>query len=82
MVLTSQPADEFDFVFSNRTASDELCLQIRAKLTAQGIRVWQQKTNIPKDSDNCTPSAPLPGNAGLHECSGDKLTGARVCRVQ
>ena len=51
-VLATQPTDEFDFVFSNRTASDELCLQLRAKLTAQGIRVWQQKTNIPKDSDN------------------------------
>ena len=47
-----QPTDEFDFVFSNKTASDDFCLQIRAKLTAQGIRVWQQKTNIPKDSDN------------------------------
>ena len=43
---------QFDFVFSNKTASDDFCLQIRAKLTAQGIRVWQQKTNIPKDSDN------------------------------
>ena len=47
-----QPSDEFDFVFSNKTASDALCLTIRAKLTAQGLQVWQQKTNIPKDSDN------------------------------
>ena len=47
-----EPSDEFDFVFSNRTASDALCLRIRAQLTAQGLRVWQQKTNIPKDSDN------------------------------
>ena len=51
-VQVMQPTDEFDFVFSNKTASDALCLQICAKLTAQGIRVWQQKTNIPKDSDN------------------------------
>eukprot|EP01043_Picozoa_sp_COSAG02_P042066 COSAG02_NODE_3544_length_6588_cov_3.222993_2_plen_190_part_00 len=51
-MLTTEPMDEFDFVFSNKTASDELCLEIRAKLTAQGIRVWQQQTNIPKDSDN------------------------------
>jgi hypothetical protein len=51
-VEVAQPSDEFDFVFSNRTASDALCLQIRATLSAQGIRVWQQKTNIPKDSDN------------------------------
>ena len=51
-VQALQPTDQFDFVFSNKTASDALCLQIRQKLTAQGIRVWQQKTNIPKDSDN------------------------------
>ena len=44
--------DEFDSVVSNKTASDGLCLTIRAKLTARGLRVWQQKTNIPKDSDN------------------------------
>jgi hypothetical protein len=48
----TKPSDEFEFVFSNRTASDALCLRIRAQLTAQGLRVWQQKTNIPKDSDN------------------------------
>eukprot|EP01043_Picozoa_sp_COSAG02_P045990 COSAG02_NODE_4261_length_5577_cov_3.258306_1_plen_454_part_10 len=47
-----QPGDDFDFVFSNKTASDALCLDIRAKLTAHGLHVWQQKTNIPKDSDN------------------------------
>ena len=47
-----QTTDEFDFVFSNKTASDALCLDIRAKLTTRGLRVWQQKTNIPKDSDN------------------------------
>jgi hypothetical protein len=47
-----QTTDEFDFVFSNKTASDTLCLTIRAKLTERGLHVWQQKTNIPKDSDN------------------------------
>ncbi len=51
-VQEMQPDDEFDFVFSNKTASDALCLDIRAKLTARGLHVWQQKTNIPKDSDN------------------------------
>jgi len=51
-VEVMQPTDEFDFVFSNKTASDALCLTIRAKLTERGLRVWQQKTNIPKDSDN------------------------------
>ena len=45
-------SDTFDFVFSNRTASDALCLSIRGQLTARGLHVWQQKTNIPKDSDN------------------------------
>ena len=52
VVEVMQPGDEFDFVFSNKTASDALCLDIRATLTARGLRVWQQKTNIPKDSDN------------------------------
>jgi hypothetical protein len=44
--------DEFDFVFSNKTATDALCLAVRSKLTELGLKVWQQKTNIPKDSDN------------------------------
>ena len=48
-------AHEFDLVFSNKTAFDPLCLQVRAKLVPDGVRVWQQRTNIPKDSDNCAP---------------------------
>ena len=51
-----KPAEEFDFTFSNKTAWDPLCLEVRGKLVASGVRVWQQQTNIPKDSDNCTPS--------------------------
>jgi hypothetical protein len=43
---------QFDFVFSNKTASDALCLAVRQRLVAQNLRVWQQKTNIPKDSEN------------------------------
>ena len=43
---------EFDFVFSNKTASDALCLTVRKRLIAHNLRVWQQKTNIPKDSEN------------------------------
>jgi hypothetical protein len=42
----------FDLVFSNKTNCDALCLEIRAALVAQAVRVWQQKTNIPKDSIN------------------------------
>ena len=42
----------FHFVFSNKTASDEMCLELRKRLVARGLRVWQQKTNIPKDSEN------------------------------
>ena len=48
------PADAFQFhlVFSNKTESDALCLAIWTELTARGVQVWQQKKNIPKDSDN------------------------------
>ena len=45
-------------VFSNKTAWDPLCLEVRGKLVPSGVRVWQQQTNIPKDSDNCK-SLPL-----------------------
>jgi cell division protein FtsB len=48
-----EPVHEFDLVFSNKTAFDSLCLEVRAKLVPEGVRVWQQRTNIPKDSDNC-----------------------------
>ena len=39
-------------VFSNKTESDQLCLRVHGQLVARGLKVWQQKTNIPKDSDN------------------------------
>lgn len=29
-----------------------LCLQIRAKIAADGVLIWQQKLIIPKDSEN------------------------------
>ena len=32
---------------------DGLCLEVRRHLVFRGVRVWQQKTNIPKDSENC-----------------------------
>lgn len=44
--------DVFDFVFSNKTNCDAICLKVREQLVARGLIVWQQKTNIPKDSDN------------------------------
>eukprot|EP01043_Picozoa_sp_COSAG02_P034128 COSAG02_NODE_2369_length_9049_cov_37.484358_6_plen_173_part_00 len=44
--------DVFDFVFSNKTNCDAVCLKVREQLVARGLTVWQQKTNIPKDSDN------------------------------
>ena len=44
---------DFDLVFSNKTASDALCLAVRGQLVSRGLAVWQQTTNIPKDSDNC-----------------------------
>ena len=48
------PAGAFQFhlVFSNKTESDGYCLAIWTELTARGVTVWQQKKNIPKDSDN------------------------------
>ena len=52
MVPQDQTAEMFDLVFSNKTNCDPLCLEIRAALVAKAVRVWQQKTNIPKDSDN------------------------------
>ena len=39
-------------VFSNKTESDQLCLRVHGQLVARGLKVWQQKTNIPKDSQN------------------------------
>jgi hypothetical protein len=42
----------FHLVFSNKTAWDALCLEVRGRLVADGVRIWQQRTNIPKDSDN------------------------------
>ena len=48
----SGTSDSYDLVFSNKTAWDSLCLDVRAQLAASGVRVWQQQTNIPKDSDN------------------------------
>ena len=42
----------FHLVFSNKTKHDSLCLDVREKLIAVGLNVWQQQKNIPKDSDN------------------------------
>ena len=50
--IDSTHSDVFDFVFSNKTICDAICLQVREQLVARGLAVWQQKTNIPKDSDN------------------------------
>eukprot|EP01043_Picozoa_sp_COSAG02_P008832 COSAG02_NODE_289_length_25587_cov_34.270323_15_plen_161_part_00 len=48
-------ADEefFHLVFSNKTENDERALAIRAELIRRaGLSIWQQTTNIPKDSEN------------------------------
>ena len=50
-----QHAHVYDFVFSNKTNCDAICLRARGELTSRGLRVWQQKTDIPKDSDKCAP---------------------------
>jgi hypothetical protein len=48
------PTEDFRFhlVFSNKTESDTYCISIWQSLTARHVAVWQQKKNIPKDSDN------------------------------
>ena len=48
------PAEEFHFhlVFSNKTESDSYCISVWQSLSARRVAVWQQKKNIPKDSDN------------------------------
>ena len=55
MTTMSFPLGEgqtFHFVFSNKTQHDGLCLGVREDLVAVGVSVWQQQTNIPKDSVN------------------------------
>ena len=42
----------FHLVFSNKTKHDSLCLDVREKLIGVGLNVWQQTTNIPRDTDN------------------------------
>ena len=48
------PTEQYHFhlVFSNKTESDSYCLTIWERLTGLKVKVWQQKKNIPKDSDN------------------------------
>ena len=50
--LTLPPGSKFHFVFSNKTQHDPLVLEVAKDLKAQGLAVWQQTTNIPKDSEN------------------------------
>jgi hypothetical protein len=50
--VSAQSSHQFHLVFSNKTESDAYCLTIWAQLVALGVTVWQQKKNIPKDSDN------------------------------
>ena len=48
------PTEQYHFhlVFSNKTQSDACCIEVWQSLTARRVTVWQQKKNIPKDSDN------------------------------
>lgn len=46
------PEQNFHLVFSNKTAWDPLCIEVRSKLMLASVRIWQQQTNIPKDSEN------------------------------
>eukprot|EP01043_Picozoa_sp_COSAG02_P005476 COSAG02_NODE_148_length_33809_cov_158.369594_20_plen_132_part_00 len=43
----------FHLVVSNKTENDERVLAIRTELVRRaGLSIWQQTTNIPKDSEN------------------------------
>lgn len=50
---TPLAALEFDIVCSNKTALNPLCFQVCEQLAEHGLRVWQQRANVPKDSSNC-----------------------------
>ena len=50
--VSQQDTYHFHLVFSNKTESDAYCLSIWDQLVTLGVEVWQQKKNIPKDSDN------------------------------
>jgi hypothetical protein len=51
-LATLRSDESFHFVFSNRTHSDPYAVSLHTELTKRGLRVWQQRMNIPKDSDN------------------------------
>ena len=38
---------QYDVVFSNKTANDDLALHIRSSLMARGLNVWQQQSSMP-----------------------------------
>ena len=68
--LTLPPGSKFHFVFSNKTQHDPLVLEVAKDLKAHGLAVWQQTTNIPKDSENwfqewCALPRAEPGSALL-----------------
>eukprot|EP01046_Picozoa_sp_COSAG06_P003123 COSAG06_NODE_118_length_23136_cov_18.029257_7_plen_850_part_00 len=50
--VSPRHAFQFHLVFSNKTESDAFCLGVWDALTTLNVAVWQQKKNIPKDSDN------------------------------
>ena len=65
--VSEQSEFQFHLVFSNKTQTDGYCLEVWGKLTAQGVQVWQQQKNIPKDSDNWCAAPRLPPNFPLRE---------------
>ena len=48
----SRAADHFDLVFSNKTESDALCVELRGELQKSGLWVWQQRENISRDASS------------------------------
>ena len=78
--VSTQSEFQFHLVFSNKTQTDAYCLEIWGKLTAQGVQVWQQQKNIPKDSDNWCAPPRLP-QLSLREL-GNALDDAGALQVQ
>ena len=69
--VSEQSEFQFHLVFSNKTQTDAYCLEVWGKLTAQGVQVWQQQKNIPKDSDNwcALPRLPPTFAPGVGKCA-------------
>ena len=79
--VSEQSEFQFHLVFSNKTQTDGYCLEVWGRLTTQGMQVWQQQKNIPKDSDNwCAPACSVSlSQLGVYvdECENQSISGLK-----